>query len=752
MSERGEKGGPSWKPIDYILTSQPAAPDVVAAEFARTISHLGVSRGVLVPLNSVSVYASMITLAIDQQTTMAPAHSDSGPGTFHSWREWAFAYRSAISSRSKRKVTRLLRDVYPYDPMDWVGRSSMVLYESRDWRADLAIAVVTESNRVAEVSEIDALAATLAATTPVIARTADRQNADIERMIADYEVGAVRQPMAPLLNLAIRATDSAWGAVYSPVGKVLVPLEVAPEGGAPVFPEVSVRSMNLVARAYEQQLSFIRGPENAGLRPLGSEFPGPQIAAPLRLTDPDNGGVGGVLIVGRDDIVEAHPYTQYESALVRNVALRIASQVELAFVRDALQLFRDVELSRSPTEPSVGIPPSGASAPEDTTPWVIDHDLLATRDVLSSVVDRLSLHPHIGSASVRLVTCDRRNLQRVAIAPHERQHDTDARISVNSPMSVNALTYRSRRPILIGNLDKSEDLHELGLSGVVRPTSESGGPARRSKSELCLPLVVHGNAIGTLNVESPLKDGVTAVRPVADVLAALIVGEMARIQRQFERHIVDTSNRLFGAAHALAGVSDDLLRDEPFEASELASHAETIRQSLNLVGEHPTGLRGRRRTSSQPLDAHDLLEGVVSSVQDSSRKRAVRISQIPTRREARLSQSGAQAVYIALREVLTNALRRVPANELGVRQVDLIATRFDEEMLRVDVTNRLPKGLTVPIGYLYSVPIVEGNRLHLGALAARSILRSVGADVFVADITDDHIRVRILVPLEGGTA
>jgi len=45
------------------------------------------------------------------------------------------------------------------------------------------------------------------------------------------------------------------------------------------------------------------------------------------------------------------------------------------------------------------------------------------------------------------------------------------------------------------------------------------------------------------------------------------------------------------------------------------------------------------------------------------------------------------------------------------------------------------------------VPVQAGGRVHLGALGAGVAMRAVGGDIYVADASDSHVRVRLRIPL-----
>jgi hypothetical protein len=736
-----EHRGESWDLADYVLSGTGASEAVVESE---SLTAIGPSHAVLVPLNRSTVYGSLLLAIQDGRAVRPRIEPGDPPPVYETWTEWTKGAREAARQRSCEGLGELLAGLFPALDLAWLSAATATAFTA-DEGLELELIIITDRDGGLPAPAVKRLASVFATTVPVVERTAGVENAAVERAVrqlTDPRTATPASLLPRLTHLALDATRSDWAAVYSPSdSKRLQLLSFDRLDAVPELETIDLLSATHIgARAYRQSTTFFLNDESSGLERLQPTPPGPQMAVPIGGATVKAGAISGVLLLGRTTMSGGSPYSQYDAALARNVAIRLSVLSEAEFLAAALDLVSSVSRATPPTVERA----FDGSLGEDLG---IGADVVLLMPTLQSIVDQISEHPQIDSVSIRVESTDRSELVRVAIAPAERRNDEYSRIAIGSKSSVVALCARTQQTIQIDNIDKSSVLKELGLEGVTVPKNSATGEPRPTKSELCVPISGYGRCVATLNIESSRKGVLQPIRSVAHVLAAVAASEITRVHRVLEAELLDVGIRLFGAAHTLARVSDQLRTAGPLSDVEREGMAETIRRSLSLAGEQGVG--------ASVFDPHQGLVAVAPIVE--AALAAVDAAELGSRRAVwvtpqpdpglSVSERVGRALFMALTELLQNAFHYAPGDDLGRTYVQL-KSDIEEGRLVLDVQNQFPRGLRLPLSALYTVPIASGGRLHLGAFGAGVAIRFVRGDIFVADHSDRHIRVRLAVPLK----
>jgi GAF domain-containing protein len=754
MSVAEVHGDIVWTVRDFALYGTNATGDDVERAAHTTCSALGVEALLVLPLGPSVLFGSLAGWYFDD-------------GDHRSLRDALPVSRRAdelarhIQEGDPVKLSRALRDLGETTDGDPAGLPDLFRPVRQPTRVglDVACLVWPGSGRCADDPRVDDLAATLACTLQVESRSVDEEIATVEGLVEDLSAEqAPRSVTAPvawgeqmvpqLAKLALAATKSDWACIYYTDGPSRLRC-LASIGDVHLPEELDRNSASAVTRAVYEPGTFVTGgiqaPRSRRLLPdqEGEKTPPPGVQLTVPIMDVGGGTeADGALVVGRIDRPDrmATAYSQYDAALARNVVLRVASLSHRDFTASVMHLasVADVQVGEERLR-------KGLFGRGESSDVAADHDLAI--DWLAHIVDVLAAHPHVGSASIRLLSPDRKSLIRKAIAPGDRVEDDQAVVPVAHKGSVVALVARTGEPVYIPNLEKNQHLKDLGLMGVIKPQSRRNHGRRRSLSELCLPIVVEGRVVGTLNCESSRRDALVNVRRETAALASLAGHVLERTQHQLERFVLEFGSQLFAAAHTLAHVSDALKREEAPTRSFLLTQAESIRAALD---QRSRARGGAQPSTGEPVDVVSLLDNVRKEL--SSGGQAVEWSYPPTPSGQLVEARVERAAYFALRELVHNAVRHSPKDEMGRSHATLrwdAPGPSDDGMgyFGIDVANRLRSHASVDIARLFRVPTgMETGRPHVGAFAAGVLLRSIGGDVWVADHTHDSILVRVSIP------
>lgn len=612
---------------------------------------------------------------------------------------------------------------------------------------DLQLAIV--SNHTFEDARVDNATAsellmTAACTSQVALLTADKRAAVATRRLTGlFEPGAIpTSPSEPhaslaLVTSAIEILSASWGAVYLSSGQQLsiaastrVPQHYALDPKGP--PDDST-----AARAFAQNKTFVRDDETV-LSVLRSANGGPLVGnseLSLPLHNPATGsGPIGVVVVGRSG---AEPFASGDIHMVRDLANRFQAVTLQQFSDRVLDFLSDPpspDRSRAPMERLHY--DLGSSVPADVAECVPSFD---------RIVATLASHPQINSASLRMLSADRTRLVRLAIAPIERKRDDFATVAINHGSSVAAACFRLAIPIELPNLDRSSDFRRYGLTGVLRPGPTAGAPQRETKAELCVPVVSDGHVIGVLNCESARKDALTDALQSVKALAAAAGNVVSAYQRRLEQIVLQLSSRQFATTHTLLHISDTLKRvDVPIE-TKVHTLAEGIVSTLT------TGTTELLDSKRGPESVRSVTEAAVNQFDEALH--VVRIVKSLSDLNLTSSAEVSRALYLTLVETIHNAFENSPSAS-GMRVVNLAwdystESRSGKQSLQIDISNRLkPDRRPPPVLEMFRVPTGSAeDRLHVGAFTSGVLLRSCGGDIWVADCSPEHIRVRLEIPL-----
>lgn len=752
------RGGAAWTVRDFALFGTNATSDDVERAAHRLCAARGADALLVLPLGPSVLFGSLAGWYF-------------GDGGHRTLRDALPVSRRAdelaelIRRDDVAGLVQMLRDLGELTDDEATGPPDLLRPARQPTRVDLELACVVwpGSGRMVDDALVDELVVTLACTLQVVSRSVDEEIAAVEGLVDELVAdqagssseapGAWAEQMMPqLANLALSATKSDWVCVYYTDGPSRL-RRLTSLGDVDLPEKLDRNAASAVTRAVYTPGTFITGgsqaPPSRRLLPdqedEGAPAPPPGVQLTVPIIDVGGGAeADGALVVGRIDRPgrPAASYSQYDAALARNVVLRVASLSHQDFVASVMELVSVADVQISEERLREGL--LGQVRHSDVP---ADHDLAV--DWLSRIVEVLAAHPHVGSASVRLLSPDRKSLVRKAIAPDDRAEDDQRVLPVSHKGSVVSLVARTGTPVYIPNLEQKSLIRELGLKGIIEPQSRRDSGARRSLSELCLPIVVEERVVGTLNCESSRRHALASVRREAQALAALAGHVLERTQHQLERFVLEFGSQLFAAAHTLAHVSDALEKEPQPTPRFMLTSAQTIRAALDLR----STTRGLQPGAGRPVEVVSLLNKVKDEL--SRGGQTVEWSFSPTPSGHMVEARVEKAAYFALRELVHNAVRHSPKDDVGTSHASL---RWDAQApgadgrcyFGIDVANRLKSHASVDVARLFRVPTgVETGRPHVGAFAAGVLLRSIGGDVWVADHTRDSILVRVSIPCIG---
>jgi len=554
-----------------------------------------------------------------------------------------------------------------------------------------------------------------------------------------------------LLDLALRVTNSSVGNLYM-VNREATRLKlVAQRGNEKLIRELHLDKKeppSVVVRVYKRgraiitndvvdyrrlngYISVVTDPElepYAELAvpidqgPFASSVPPGRAAPP----PPPIGVINVERVRPRDSAAGA--YTPSDLASLQTVAflyaLRRAGSLTAGSAESLARLTQLSALGpiRAETAPS-----------EEPMPADIPRDLIPARKGLEAIVMQIYNFTRSTSVTIRVFTPDQSGLVRFVAAPRQRLRDDQRVIPIGSHESVNVVVARSGLPRYIPDLAVQPTAGVAGLDGILKI---SGRPAPRS--ELCLPIAVHGRIVGTLNLESLQRsnytDDVTAVVTALAAQAGLVIAQARRHDewRLFSYHASQTrkAHRVLRHTRALG------------EWLEEGSHGMSTGDWLaarKRIADIEYAADPERRpstTDDKHLGRHQAALGAIDE--------AIKRSRVPERVECRgrerlslrLSELAADVLTIAITELLRNAGQVVSATSalpFAIRLRCQEVRRATSKYVRIAVTNQILEPLNDELVQDLYRRAVRQDRLHVGAYMIGSYVRSVGGAIWVAE-------------------
>lgn len=457
----------------------------------------------------------------------------------------------------------------------------------------------------------------------------------------------------------------------------------------------------------------------------------------------------GVLCVTR---LEARPFSSHQIALAGDLALRIAFLLEQLRIEDAADESRLGLMVRAGQAFGDRYRP-----PDGDTSW-IPSDLMPAAPSVAVLLDVIAMVSLCDAATVRLLIPStqrghRYELRRLAVWPPDESHQLT--IHLSDQASVNAWVARSGLHCYLPDVRRRESYFRFrGLKDYkpVRPDT---------RSELCLPLALHGRIIGTVNLESRNPNNF-----------ALRVNQIRALCRQMELvfensrfgiglRLVDSTTHLKTNLHRLDAIAADLdgvarrLNDP--ELSRTAHRLKQLDYSSRDTAEWPALARQPGVLSSGQLGAnggHSIRSTIEAALTQSGLELRPRFdSRLPS---ASLSDEVATYAFEALLDVFSKIIASSPIESRvrGVHRRGTIGGRaFTDYCFQYDTVDAVGEKLPQ---MLYHAPVPSepdapepSYRSHLGSYIAASILKRIDCELSLVRLGDTRVEVVLSAPEDG---
>jgi GAF domain-containing protein len=428
-------------------------------------------------------------------------------------------------------------------------------------------------------------------------------------------------------------------------------------------------------------------------------------------------------VVGRDSGYFTYRDLTVLRLLAGRLGLRLAQGRLAYFSRSLAAMTRRNAVTAAALEGAGSRPAGLEHVPADA--WsargVIDETLRSVYELTPSQ-----------SATVRLISSDAQNLVRVSASPGYVLTEGDAVIPLSSNSSVNSWVARHGRPCYLPNLRARGRYQQYeGLQGHldVRPSM---------RSELCLPIYVGSQLVGTLNLESSHRDAYADSLDVAQAICEQVAVAIARARRVQEQIVLTMHWASTANVHELVKCVDELdaAASENPALSDLAKRiSQLIHAGVDEDPEASSDLRSILRRVFRENGAADYL----------------RIADGP---ELTMRFSGARELIVrtALAELARNAFTetRRASGELVIRAGGHRTTVGGVDFLSLRIRNPIRAGLSSDLrDALYRVPQRDASgRLHIGAFTVGALIRSIGGEVYCVVAEPPTFTVRVDLPLD----
>jgi GAF domain-containing protein len=572
----------------------------------------------------------------------------------------------------------------------------------------------------------------------------------------------------PIVQMARRVTQSSAAALFlyiptSASEERLVAHSVdAPSGyylRSTKLPEVDLgESAPLAAAAFSRRraLLLMDRPTEPVLSPtwlhrdgqVRHEIAVPTPAAPGGASTPN----AGVIVLCRGPGLDEMAYGNYELALVRNVALRVAllrtsimmDEAGLA-IANAAETFAVADAGPgSPRQATIG----SLNAMAGQTRVGLPEDLRRALPHLRPIIEFAGLLTGSHSVTLRLLVRggSGRNqyseplLIRAVAWPSWQVEDEPAVIRL-SDRSVNAWVGRNGRKCYISDLQRRDAYTGYeDLQSVVRVQG------RHTRAELCVPVFVDERFIGTVDFESSTPNAFAFMNDIGRGCAAMVALAVAAIRRKHLRDVISIGSDVQSSAHDLAGLADRLRK-----ATDPTSRDSSIQDALETLNEVLPVLRPR--ASAEPHHNGDVWPIVVKAARDAGitafRGRSIDAETSGLELGVRWSRRVARRFYLAMFEVFRNVNHHGSIDALGY---PALYPRLQEiggrKQAELEIVHGIPIGARVDARTLYRVPVEAYDRMHFGAYTAGAIIRSLGGDIVARIVDTNYLVTHVSVPAQ----
>jgi GAF domain len=731
---------PTWTPRDYLLHGRYCETDTIAAVLRTIRQRAGAEAAVLLAFRQRRLFHSLLLIdhrQPDLQRQFEEVISHRPPYVAGSG-DPPFVQFDPLRDPAAQLIDALVAHS-PFNEISDLFASECTVVGAREQRTTdgndhqlepagvLVILVGLADLSIAELdTDLSELLCMVNASAPVVVHGNLAAERDVERAMEELEEwasGLVDAPLGQLprkvLDVALDLTGSSLGNIYfdSREGDLLE-LEAAALNDKPLQSIAVDDPDSVVAWVYSRRRpmvindirDFRRMYPSGYISVAGDEVrPYAELAVPIVQTSlgPGGGTVVGVINVEKVRPLDTGYYTYRDLTVLRLTASRLslwrAQRLHSHFSRSLAGLTRS----------AIGLSPFTDERPRQIGPGQIPADAWGAKTVIDQTLRVVYDLTRSQSATVRLLTPDRRSLVRFSAFPSDRLSDEFAVITVKERRSVNAWVAREGRQCHLRNTRQDKAVAEYkGLDGYLdaRP---------KTRSELCLPIFVSGRIVGTLNLESQHQDGYANTHDLAQAVVeqvglALEHARRAEEQTVFSMSLATTANShelLKAIGHLRAGPRD--------------------RAALRALADRMEGLIDTEAQRQAPREA--TTSEIVSQVLADLNFQSVFPARTPPPFD--IHHSGLETLILQV--VLTELFRNAHAAALNVS----LKCSLQWHATHVGGRSYLTLHVANPIRYsvapttadvLFRSPVrYQGSRLHIGAFTAAALVRSLGGDIYV---------------------
>lgn len=491
--------------------------------------------------------------------------------------------------------------------------------------------------------------------------------------------------------------------------------------------------------------------------PLKVEIALPIPAAPGTSATPN----AGVLVLCRALSPASQAYGNYELALLRNVALRIALVRTSLMMEEAGAAIARVAKAYAAAEPA----PDDASSQPGSAVWSgsmerpgiakspdLPDDLRLALPIVSPTISLAGRLTGANSATLRLLTLGTEGLhgyselvlRRIVAWPDWRVDDDYPIVRLTQP-SINAWVARTGQLCDVGDTARLPDPRYEGLDRSLAIED------RRTASELCFPIVVDKRVVGTLNLESDRVGAFVLHKSVAAACAAQVGLAIAAVRRQGLQRVLSIGSDVHASAHELAGLADKL---RPlYTAGDSGALNVAIGQATKTLKDIVATLQLSEASSTSPLpeEGQEVL-GIRETIAAAADSAGLQIRSVELHApELDWAITTQRRVYLALYAVFDNASAHGTVGPLGYPIIyGNVQTVGNHDYLDLQIVNRLRRLQRPRVSALYRQPIEGSDRMHFGAYLAGAILRSLGGDVYARMVAQRDMMTVMSVPYVAG--
>lgn len=581
-----------------------------------------------------------------------------------------------------------------------------------------------------------------------------RPSSDDTRILVDLSRSGLDLFAGELLQEALRLTNSRLGNVYMAARDGEHLKLIAQRRNAKPRKRISIQDQDsVVSWVYRRRRPMVINdladfrrvhPRRDPLNVAGDYgTPERELAVPIVQHSFSEGShrVIGVVnvekLTGGDDADADQVYSYRDVSVLRSVAHRIALRRASRTVDQAsatlASLMQKSNSAREWREEELG-----QGNFDDRLP----SDALAARQVILEALGGVYRLTQSYSATVRLLSPDRRWLVRFAAYPPERMDDPNVAIKVDDRRSVTAWVARHGSICDLQHVhDKAERRGFEGLENWI-------DTERGTKSELGIPIIVGGRVVGVLNLESRFPKGY-----LGSLGIAVAVGEQVGLAIQYARRFHEQAVISMGSAttanvHELGKLVDRLVDLAEEHDDETAEQLRAIAQGVTECSESGTELSER-----SPAGLGELVDQVLDDLEMNSYFEVYGAPPLsPT-----YVGSDALALRCALTALIENAYGNSPSEDRGCVIAWRPTTVGDKEYVTLLIANRIRLDPDpADLRDLFRKPLRRGSRrVRLGAFTAGALVRSLGGDVFVEHSSPPYFITGIDLPADAdqsGTA